>query len=168
VPLDALATSLAAANGRVYVTSEIGGLDAFRQDNGRYQWTASAGVPAIGAAAVDDKHAYVALLDSSIRTLGAEDGSQRWRERLEGRPRTGPLLVGPNLCVGLTNGQVTCLPRTSGRPAVTVAPPPLPDGSQPVNPRLLGFAVSDAGLIARATSEFTSTRWLTLAKPPEK
>jgi outer membrane protein assembly factor BamB len=163
-PLVSAATSITAANDRLYVAAATGGLDVYRQKDLHYEWTASMAVPLAGPPTVDAKQVYLALLDHSMRALDAEDGHQRWREPLGSRPRHAPVLTTAGACVGLTTGEVTCLPIASGRPAETVAVPVLPGGETARNPRLQAIAIApDAGIIVRAMAEF-EVRWLALVK----
>jgi outer membrane protein assembly factor BamB len=157
VALPAAPTSLRVAADRAYFGCEDGALYSYRLTGEVKQAWRSARIRSIGQPAVDDRSAYFALLDNSVRAFDAEGGTQQWDQVLETRPVAGPFRVGPNVAVALGNGHVVELSTRDGKP---LAPS---STSAATRVRLIGVAVSaDAARIYTVTIAGDQSRTLAM------
>jgi outer membrane protein assembly factor BamB len=167
-PIEGIGTSLLAAYDRLYIPLQNGGVAAHAQDNGDFQWMASAGFPITGIAAGHSR-VYVAQLDTSLRALRADNGHQAWREVAPRRMAPGLLLIDTRLCAGLVDGAAACWNlshegKPPGKPALLPVPD-TPDSGPPLAPRLHALAASANGqYVARVLSNFETQWWLTLVR----
>ncbi len=114
-----------AAHGRLYVSAG-GRLTAFRQRDGRPEWSFAVNLPAVSRLAADATHIYFGALDNSVRAHRERDGTLAWNAKLSERIVEGLSADAGMVLVPHSNGAVQLLLATSGRRAGTLASP-LPD-----------------------------------------
>jgi outer membrane protein assembly factor BamB len=107
--------SIAAGDGRVFLTGDDRALHACRARNGQAEWRFPLYVGSRGVA-VDDRAVYVALFDNTVLAFGARSGTRMWHRPVSGRP-TGLLSrQDDRLIVALVDGVVAVLDAGSGAP----------------------------------------------------
>lgn len=107
----------------VYAALPDGTLCWLRDRDGRRDPCFPLRVPLAGRPVVDDRSVYVALLDSSLRTLDRRSGVMRRTDSLGHRPGAGPWLIDKGLVAALTTGEVVLLNLETGQVAARVAMP---------------------------------------------
>lgn len=123
IPLETVPTSLLAARGRLYFGGEDGHLYAYLQrPSTDRNWRHEMLPPAVGVPTADDRWLYVAFLDNTVRTFDLTTGNQRWKASIPARPATAPFVVGEQVGVLTTSGDVVLLRRRDGI-AVPVSKP---------------------------------------------
>ncbi len=85
-------------------------------DDGRIDWHVRTGGDIYGLAAVDEERVYVNSLDNIVRALDRENGVQRWRMPLQGRPESGPIRVENSLILSGLAPNVQMFHTETGRP----------------------------------------------------
>jgi outer membrane protein assembly factor BamB len=98
----------------------VGATDNFfyrlRLDDGRVDWYVRTGGDIYGLAAIDEERIYVTSLDNIVRALDRENGAQRWRMPLQGRPESGPIRVENALVLSGLVPNVQMFHTETGRP----------------------------------------------------
>lgn len=89
--------SIAPLGARVYVGSTDNYFYCLDDEKGRVRWRWRAGADPIGVAIADDERVFFSSLDTVMRALDRGNGTQRWRQPLPWRPRSGPVRVGNTL-----------------------------------------------------------------------
>jgi hypothetical protein len=121
--LDEPAQMVSLAGDRVIVGLPRLAACALDVSRGRIDWcTDRLRVPFVGRPAVDDNRIYLALLDGTLRVLDRRTGTLLRSDQLPGRPASGPVSIGTDLAVPLTNNAFVLLSSASGR-LTRVAPP---------------------------------------------
>jgi outer membrane protein assembly factor BamB len=122
--LDEPAHTVSLAGDRVIVGLPKIAACALGVSRGRIDWcTSRLRVPFVGHPAVNADRIYLALLDGTLRTLDRRTGTLLQSDQLQGRPASGPVSIGSELAVPLTNNAFVLLSLASGR-LTRVAPPP--------------------------------------------
>jgi outer membrane protein assembly factor BamB len=85
-------------------------------DDGRIDWYVRTGGDIYGLAAIDEKRVYVTSLDNMVRALDRENGAQRWRMPLQGRPESGPIRVENSLVLSGLSPNIQIFHTETGRP----------------------------------------------------
>ena len=98
----------------------VGATDNFfyrlRLDDGRVDWYVRTGGDIYGLPAIDEERVYVTSLDNIVRALDRENGAQRWRMPLRGRPESGPIRVENSLVLSGLAPNVQMFHTETGRP----------------------------------------------------
>ena len=98
----------------------VGATDNFfyrlRLDDGRVDWYVRTGGDIYGLPAIDEERVYVTSLDNIVRALDRENGAQRWRMPLQGRPESGPIRVENSLVLSGLAPNIQMLHTETGRP----------------------------------------------------
>ena len=98
----------------------VGATDNFfyrlRLDDGRVDWYVRTGGDIYGLPAIDEERVYVTSLDNIVRALDRENGAQRWRMPLRGRPESGPIRVENSLVLSGLTPNVQMFHTETGRP----------------------------------------------------
>jgi hypothetical protein len=122
--LDEPAHTVSLAGDRVIVGLPRIAACALAASRGRTEWcTSLLRVPFVGHPAVVGERIYLALLDGTLRTLERRTGTLLRSDQLQGRPAGGPVSIGSELAVPLTNNAFMLLSLANGR-LTRVAPPP--------------------------------------------
>jgi outer membrane protein assembly factor BamB len=122
--LDEPAQMVSLAGDRVIVGLPTIAACALGASGGRIDWcTYRLRVPFVGRPAVDGDRIYLALLDGTFRALDRRTGTLLRSDQLRGRPASGPVSIGGDLAVPLTNNAFVLLSPSSGR-LTRVDPPP--------------------------------------------
>ena len=165
VALKARPLGLTATDDRLFFSDANATLNAYEiKPQAEPAWPPYHLIRAIGAPLVDDKHAYFALLDNSVRAFTRSGGTQRWSKVMTARPAAGPMRVGENLAVALTSGIVVELAWRDG------AIIPSPTTAAASSDRLQAAAASpDNGRVYTFTIAGGNVRTLTAwGHPPAK
>jgi len=98
----------------------VGATDNFfyrlRLDDGRVDWYVRTGGDIYGLPAIDEERVYVTSLDNIVRALDRENGAQRWRMPLQGRPESGPIRVENSLVLSGLAPNIQMFHTETGRP----------------------------------------------------
>ena len=98
----------------------VGATDNFfyrlRLDNGEIEWHFRTGGDIFGLPAIDEERVYFTALDNIVRALDRENGAQRWRMPLQGRPESGPVRVQDSLVLSGLSPNVQLFHTETGRP----------------------------------------------------
>jgi len=98
----------------------VGATDNFfyrlRLDNGQIDWYFRTGGDIFGLPAIDEDRVYFTALDNMVRALDRENGAQRWRMPLQGRPESGPVRVQDSLLLSGLSPNVQLFHTETGRP----------------------------------------------------
>ena len=98
----------------------VGATDNFfyrlRLDDGRVDWYVRTGGDIYGLPAIDEERVYVTSLDNIVRAFDRENGAQRWRMPLRGRPESGPIRVENSLVLSGLAPNVQMFHTETGRP----------------------------------------------------
>ena len=87
-----------------------------RLTDGRVDWHVRTGGDIYGLPAVDEERVYFTALDNFVRALDRQNGAQRWRMPLQGRPETGPIRVENSLVLSGLAPNVLIFHTETGRP----------------------------------------------------
>ena len=98
----------------------VGATDNFfyrlRLEDGRIDWHFRTGGDIFGLPAVDEERVYFTALDNIVRALDRQNGAQRWRMPLQGRPESGPVRVQDSLVLSGLSPNVQLFHTETGRP----------------------------------------------------
>ncbi len=98
----------------------VGATDNFfyrlRLEDGRIDWHVRTGGDIFGLPAVDEERVYFTALDNIVRALDRQNGAQRWRMPLQGRPESGPVRVQNSLVLSGLSPNVQLFHTETGRP----------------------------------------------------
>jgi hypothetical protein len=111
----------------VYAGLDDGGFCAFNDRDGSPRWRCfPLRVPVVGPPAIIDGVAWVALLDTTLRSFDSLNGAMRPQVPLGHRPAAGPWLTGDSIVVALTTGEFVVVDRRTTRIAARL---PVPDAT---------------------------------------
>ncbi len=98
----------------------VGASDNFfyrlRLDDGQIDWYFRTGGDILGLPAIDEERVYFTSLDNMVRALDRENGAQRWRMPLQGRPESGPVRIQNSLVLSGLSPNVQLFHTETGRP----------------------------------------------------
>lgn len=98
----------------------VGATDNFfyrlRLTDGRIDWYVRTGGDIEWLPAVDEERVYFTALDNMVRALDRQNGSQRWRMPLQGRPESGPIRIENTLVLSGLAPNVQMFHTETGRP----------------------------------------------------
>lgn len=147
----------------VYAGLADGGFCAFNERDGSPRWRCfPLRVPMVGPPAVSGGVAWLALLDTTLRSFDGLNGAMRPQVPLGHRPAAGPWLTGDFIAVALTTGEFVVVDRRTARIAARL---PVPDAT--ASHRLERAAIStDGGTLASLTIAPGGERRLSLYRAP--
>jgi hypothetical protein len=158
--MDFAPMTLAMAGARVVVTTDNQLLCMFRMPGTRPSWCWPVGIPAAGAAVLDDQNVYVAYLDNTLRVFRVNDGAMRASPQLAARPALLRMRLGGGLVmVPLVTGTLAFV-RPSDRFAVLKLSSP----DEGLFPDLRGWSTSEDGSRIALLTVSPSGRKLTLLR----
>ncbi|RZP28879.1 hypothetical protein EVA25_02530 [bacterium] len=87
-----------------------------RLADGNIDWYVRTGGDIYDLPAVDEERVYFTSLDNIVRALDRQNGAQRWRMPLQGRPETGPIRVDNSLVLSGLSPNIQMFHTETGRP----------------------------------------------------
>jgi len=139
-PMDFAPVTLAIAGERVVVTTDDY-LCMFRMPGTRHDWCFEVGIPAAGAAVLDDQNIYVPYLDNTLHVFRM-NGAMRASPALTASPaRFRTRLAGGLVMIPLVTGTVVFI-----RPSEQFAVLKLTSPDEGLFPVLRGWSASDDGI----------------------
>jgi outer membrane protein assembly factor BamB len=149
-PIPSLPRAITVSGDRLYFGGADGAVYAYGLDGSEDPaWRFDVRAVTIGAPAVDDRCAYVALIDNSVRAFKRGSGNLCWLTPLDMRPAAGPAIVGEDLAVLTATGTLVALEKATGRPIG--APVTAPGAAPESRPRLLAATTDADGTIYALT-----------------
>ena len=100
----------------VFVGADDNFFYRLRLDDGQIDWYFRTGGDILGVPAIDEDRVYFTSLDNMVRALDRENGAQRWRMPLQGRPETGPIRVDNSLVLSGLSPNIQMFHTETGRP----------------------------------------------------
>src|SRR5204863_212378 len=98
---DAVESSPAIRDGRVYVGVASGDLLALDLDSGKLQWKyATGGSIGESSPTVGDQAVFVGDLNGMVHAVSVRDGQRLWTFKTGGEVKSSPVLVGDTLLIG--------------------------------------------------------------------
>ncbi|WP_312909878.1 PQQ-binding-like beta-propeller repeat protein [Natronosalvus caseinilyticus] len=101
--------------GGLLLVGDAEGITAIRAETGEEIWTADLEAPPVGAIAVDDERAYVAVQDESVAAMDRDSGEEVWRAPADGVVVGGPTLADDRAYVADESGTVLALDAETGQ-----------------------------------------------------
>jgi outer membrane protein assembly factor BamB len=124
---DAVQSSAAVANGKVYIGSNDKNLYCLDAYTGAKIWNFTTEYKLRSSPAIDNGKVFIGPDDGYIYCLNADNGSQIWKRNIYGgnvppilievatyQPRSSPLIMNNRLYVGALDGKVYCLDTADG------------------------------------------------------
>lgn len=103
------ATSIAIANGTVFLGSTENRVYALNANNGNLRWLFPTNSPVQSAPVVASGTVYFGTDSGTVYAVNANDGGQRWEFETGAAVRSSPAVVNGSLYVGTDNGQLYAL-----------------------------------------------------------
>ncbi|MFC7214260.1 PQQ-binding-like beta-propeller repeat protein [Saliphagus sp. GCM10025334] len=101
--------------GGLLLVGDAQGITAIRAETDEEIWTADLEAPPVGAIAVDDERAYVAVQDESVAAMDRDSGEEVWRAPADGVVVGGPTLADNRAYVADESGTVLALDAETGQ-----------------------------------------------------